>query len=396
MEIAMYRYVVELLNPLIITSTQGYKGMSYTIVSDYIPGSMVRGAIFTHFLIEKLVSENDIGLEAKSPRHSVTPALPIPRELRDSAYLLRDAAFAHALTYTLKGGGDTVFSLGIENILKHVSKCVDVEKAIEKTVFESSVKSDVNAYKNALSDPAEVFGSSTERENACGLTVVKRDGRWVSYKPKRGIYVETAVDRSRGSAAHGMLYAYEYIEPGNIFTGFVSVASDSKVAEAFKSISKSCIVARIGRGLGRGFGLSRICIEGIAAFDAMSEAVDLYPGRFVAMYATSPMFLVNPMPRPIASGDEIELNVFGTSVAKVVVCSVIGKDPVKYYGWSYRHGLPKLPIVANPPGSLAIVTINSVYNKDFAKLLALTGFNNFSAQGFNFVKPLTQDFFEVV
>ncbi len=396
MEITIYRYVIELLSPLIVTSAQGYKGMSYTVVSDHIPGSMVRGALFTHLLIEKMVSKQDVDLEAKSPRHSVTPALPIPRESPSPAYLFRDAAFAHALTFTLKGGGKVVFSFGIENILKHVGKCADVEKVVEELVFESSISSDVVAYKSAFSDPAAVFRSSAERDNVCGSTVARKNGKWIVHKPNRGIYVETAVERSRGSAAHGMLYAYEYMEPGNIFTGFVAVASDSRVAEAFKSIDKGCVVARVGRGLGRGFGLSRICMEGIEASAVVPEADDLHPGRYIAMYAAAPTVLVGPMPRPIASNDRLRLDVFGNPVADVVVCDVIGRGHVKYYGWSYRYGLPKLPIRANHPGALAIVRVDSVHNKDLARLLPLAGFSSFSAQGLNFVKLLSQDFFEVI
>ena len=43
MRVLTLRYVINLMSPTVVTSTHGYRGMTYTTVSDYLLGSVVRG-----------------------------------------------------------------------------------------------------------------------------------------------------------------------------------------------------------------------------------------------------------------------------------------------------------------------------------------------------------------
>ncbi|MEM0338065.1 MAG: hypothetical protein QW284_00015 [Ignisphaera sp.] len=397
MEIGLYRYRLELLTPAIVTSAQGYRGMSYTTVSKYILGSVVRGALFSQLLSENAITSADAHRESLNPSHSVTPALHVPREKADTAIPIKDVAFAHALTFMFKHatGSPRVLSFGIDRLLQYIETGkYGVEEALKELIFNVTLITDVKAFKNAVSNPIEVLKSSTEMKSACGNTIVRDAGGWVVSEPSTSIYVETAVDRARRSAASGALYAYEYIEPGNMFVGLIATQSGSPIADALKSYDKSCLVVRVGRGGGRGFGISRLCIESID----QSKVIDPFDldNKLYVLYAASPMLNIDGVPGPVVTGDEITVKVFGSTAAVIKIRAVIGRHTTKYYGWSYRTGLPKLPVEVNSPGTLAVAEILRVYNHELLAYTVATGFNSLSSQGFNFAKLIRQDFVEVV
>jgi len=391
-----FRVSIQLLTPTIITSLAGYRGMSYSVVSSYIPGSMVRGALFTRMLLERLLNEKTINEESLRPRHAVSPALYVPHWL-DKALPFSSVSFAHALAYTLKSGrdGGSVYSLGLDRLLDAVRKGVDVQRALSELIFEHSLRMDCKAYSEALERPDKslvaVFRSSTEARPAQGLTIARKGGSWLAVSPERGIYAETAVDRARGSAAHGALYAYEYIVPGSRFVALLSAEEGSPIAEALNSLS-GCIEVRIGRGTGRGFGIARMCIERLGSDERSElENEEVRSGEIVALCALSPLATLTPLPEPVApSVGAIDVKVFGSKAGRFDVIAVLGRGTQLYTGWSYRTRSPKLPIKANTPGTIVIARVTQV--SELLRETALAGINELSSQGMSFVKILTRDY----
>lgn len=388
MNIDVYKYVVEILTPTIITSPSGYRGLSYTISLNYIPGSTIRGALFSYLMMEKLIDKQQLDNEALNPSHSTSPALQIPKDKLNQASPYKDVAFAHSLSYTFKDGGGIVYSLGLDKILTLVNKeGMKVEDALYRVMKEFIISLDVKAYSS------NIFVSSPETKKMLGEIIFRKDINWVRLDPKISIYVENAVDRARGSAFEGVLYAYEFIEPGSTFTGYISVEAGSQISKVLRSINRSSIIVRIGRGIGRGYGISRLTLTRV---ETEYTDIDIYPGKRLIMYMASPA--VNPidLPRPISRGDMLELKIWDRyKVAKLRIEGIIGNITCKFYGWSYRTSLPKLPVESLVPGTLAIVLIEEVYNKDLVKLLHLTGFSILSSQGYNFIRFLERDFIPV-
>jgi len=388
MSFRVYLYAIRLLTPTVLTSTYGFRGMSYTVVSDYIPGSVVRGALLSELMIEGLLDKRDADLEAVNPLHVFSPALHVPRD-RAEAVPLKDVAFAHALAYQLKGD-NTVYSFGIEKLIERVEKGVAVEEALTDIIGSTLESIDRDAYRTTTSSGFPVR-SSAEMKPASHSVIVRTDGSWRITKPGRGIYVENAVERSRGSAAHGMLYAYEYLKPGERFVGFIILSEHSYLVKPLEDLARGkCINVRIGRGLGRGFGLAELYIRE-ADYKLLSSSEESACEGLVAFYTFAPFAELDPLPRPPRAGEELEIEVFGNIVGKAKVVAALGRGSVEYRGWSYRTSLPKLPVRALSPGSLIIAQLLDA-KCDVLRLGAPVGLGPLSAQGFNIVVPLRRDF----
>lgn len=385
MVIVTYKYVVEVLTPTIITSPSGYRGLSYTIVSNYINGSIVRGALFSYLLLEKLITKDIVDSETRNPSHSVSPALPVPKNMASQAIPYLDTAFAHSLSYTFKGDGKIVYSLGIDKLLSQIRKGLRLEEAFYSIINEFVIARDREAYKHN-----DIFTSSSETRKVLGDTIAKSGGRWIRVNPSLSVYVENAVDRARGSAAEGMLYAYEYIEPGSTFIGYISTEEKSYISKVLESIKNSDILIRIGRGIGRGYGVSKLTLTPV---EIKAEDIYIESNNKFIMYAASP--LVNPrgLPRPLAVSDEVELSLWDRyKVARVRIDGIISGATWRFYGWSYRTSFPKLPVEALIPGNLALVSLHEIFDRSLIDVLYVAGFSMLSSQGYNFVKILDRDF----
>lgn len=385
MVVVAYKYVVELLTPTIITSPSGYRGLSYTIASSYIHGSLIRGALFSYLLFEKIMNKHQIDEEALNPRHSVSPALPVSKDMVSQAIPYDNTAFAHSLSYAFKGESGVIYSLGIDRLLELIRKGVKIEEALYTIIRRFSLSTDKRAYGSG-----DVFSSSSETKRVLGETIAKRDGKWFKESPRVSIYIENAVDRARGSAAEGALYAYEYVEPGTTFVGYISVEEGSEVSKALESIKGSNILVRIGRGIGRGYGISKLTL--ISATEKQ-RSIDLNSGSRIVLYMASPVTNPEGLPKPLSPGDVMDMSLWDRhKVARVRIDSVIGGVTHRFYGWSYRTSLPKLPVEALIPGNLAVVSLENVYDRNLVELLHITGFSILSSQGYNFVEFLEHDF----
>lgn len=384
----IFTYELVPTTPMIITSATGFRGMCYTVATSYVPGSMVRGALMTRLLEEKLIDQKDVENEALNPLHSVSPALYAPQPSKPVPY--RDLAFAHALSFVFKGE-DKVFSLGIEQLMLLIERGKDVETALRELLLDTMFRVDRRAYSNIASDPSWIFKCSAEMKSAAHEPLARIDGVWKIVKPSRGVYVENAVDRARESAMHGALYAYEYVEPGSRFVGFIAVDESSALATALDSLKGSCTIVRIGRGLGRGFGIARLCISEARPEDFELQ-IEVPKNSRIALYAFSPLTKADEPYRPPCAGDELTLRVFGSRVCRARVVASLGRGLLRYGGWSYRSGTPKMPIKALQPGSLIFIEILETYDRDLFTYLPFAGISELSSQGFDIAAPLHRDF----
>jgi len=389
MELKTYLYKLKLLTPTIITSAYGFRGMSYTITTNFIPGSIVRGGILEKLIAEGLLIKDDVNREAVNPLHTVSPALPVP-EAESEMLPLKDVVFAHALSYQVKGD-DAVYSFGLDELLERIRKENDVDAALANLVLKTMISFDRKAYEDgAKKGYAWVLRSSSEVKPSVHHVIARKDKSWHVVGLRKGIYVENAVERSRGSVAPGMLYAYEYIEPGQRFVGFITLSKNSYLLQSFESVDGSCMKVRIGRGLGRGFGISELCLREIDS--EVFAGGDVIKDSVVAIYTFSPFAIADPLPRPSKVGDEVEIDVFGEGIAKLKIIAILGREIVEYRGWSYRTLGPKLPVRALGPGSLLIARVLDLKKSDVLKFGSPVGLAPLSAQGFNIITPLDKDF----
>lgn len=384
MGIAVYRYVIEILTPTIVTAPSGYRGMSYTLASNYIHGASVRGALFSSLMSERLVELQAAQKESLNPLHSVTPALYTPNP---SAALYIDVAFAHCLTYSFKMGGE-VYSLGIEALLEHAERERDVNRALHRILVDYILSVDRLSYRSG-----DVFRTSADTKRMLGEIIFRRDGgSWVRVRPRTSVYVENAVDRVRRSSAEGVLYAYEHIEPGSTFVGYIAVDERSKIHNALNSIVKSHVLVRIGRGIGRGYGLSRLVLHPFDTDKLYSITAEVRQGERVVVYFASPSVELKALPTVPAPRDTIVARVFGLEALSLEIEAVLGRATDVFYGWSYRTGSPKLPIKTLASGSLAVAVVQRIHNSDLVKHLPVAGYNHLSSQGYNIVLLLERDF----
>jgi len=395
----VYRYVITNITPLIITSPRGYRGLSYVHVADYINGSMVRGGLITSLMNYGIIKDQNEA-EKLSYNIRVTPALPC-KNTESSLY--KDVTFAHSLSYTFKAPmphdekreerRKFVYSLGILNLINLIiHRKMSVEDAISELIsrlsrrliesLKSSIEFDIRRH------PAEI-------KNAEGMIIVKDTRGWATISTETGVYVETSVERARGSSRPGVLYAYEYIRPGTIFTGYITYLGDDKdLATILKDLAreKKEILVRIGRGTGRGYGLCKLKLEMHDIKEIEGEIKDI---NIIALEAISPMFTISPYPKPVTSGDKFSVNISQTESMELEILHVIGRHQLMYRGWSYLYNAPRLPILAQAPGCLFISRITKADPNtinDVLSYLPYVGLNEYSSLGFNFVYPIIEDF----
>lgn len=369
---ALYKYVLRLLTPTVIVTRAGTRGMVYAAGPPYIPGSQVRGALLTYMLREGLADEGELREEALEPRHAVTPALPC-EGAGDSLY--KDVQFAHVLCYTYKlkpeGGGAEVHCIEPERVIRGGRISAD---ALQELFVEYEV--------SELSSGAH-WRRLAEREPYCGPVVVRTKGV-LKADVRRDVYVEVGLERSKGGAKPGALYAYEYLIPGQHFTGYVACAPDSLLCRLLGKRVEGRVLVRVGKGVGRGFGLAELLVEPAEP----ERAVALRKGEPAVLKVVGPTFVLDPegpqLTRPPRRGDRLVAEAWlggaGGSL-DMEVTEVLGSTAT-YTGWSYRTGSPKLPVTALQPGSLIAVRVVGGEG-ELASDMKYTGLNRFASQGFN-------------
>jgi len=380
MNINIYKYVITNVTPLVITAPSGYRGLSYSCVADYINGSMVRGAFLTSLMSNGLIKQDEI--EKISYNIRVTPALPCNTP---ESKLYEDVMFAHSLAYRFKSKDVAIYSLNVSKLLDLIKKGENVKKIIVKLIKNvSDLLISTGMIKDLRHHPVEI-------KRMEGATIVRDNNMWKALSPEVGLYVETSIERARGSSRPGILYAYEYITPGTLFTGYISYLSkgEDDLAALLEDLSKSRkeLIVRIGRGTGRGYGICRLKLE---SHEVKPEVIK---EDIIAFEVIGPTFTISPYPRPLIKGDEISVKVPTLGSTKLKILYAIGRKTITYRGWSYLYNAPRVPITAQAPGFILIARILEC--QELGNILAYMpyiGLDENSTLGFNILYPLLEDF----
>lgn len=371
----LYRYVLKLLSPTVIVTRAGARGIVYTAGPPYIPGSQVRGALLAYMLSEGHADRRRLHEEALEPKHAVTPALPC-EGAKDSLY--KEAELAHALCYTYKLRADGE---------RAEVRCINPKEVIE----DGRISADSLQAMFVRQEASELRSSTPwrrlpEREPYHGPVVV-RGGKMFRADVEKDVYVEVGLELSRGGAKPGALYAYEYIVPGQHFTGYITCAQGSLLCELLGKLSGRGALVRVGKGIGRGFGLAKLLAERVKP----ERGEELREGEYTVLKVVGLTFVISPegsqLARPPRQGDRLSAKAWLAREKRSLVMEVteVLGSVATYMGWSYRTGSPKLPVSALQPGSLIVARVIESQGM-LASDLKYTGLDCFASQGFNILE----------
>jgi len=210
--------------------------------------------------------------------------------------------------------------------------------------------------------------------------------------------ISTAISKRRASSQSGMLYEYDFMIEGQRFWSYIGISD-----ELSKYVEKG-LELKIGRGVSRGFGSSRIeNVEEISLSERrerIESEVDLR-GKTVLFYAQSPLLgfdgFVNYTPYP----KNIELNsvlkVCGFNVynaGSITVSEVYAKTRALHGGWDMDMNVrrPVFTGVASE-GAIAVGRVNVKQDTVTAlALLSIVGYpikvDGYVFTGLNILTPL--------
>jgi hypothetical protein len=221
-------------------------------------------------------------------------------------------------------------------------------------------------------------GVAIEKVSSSGAEI------WRKVKVRKGMYLENAVDRARGSVYAGALYGYEYIAPETVFTGYVACRDGQGLCDGLSKVSKAEIL--IGKGQGRGFGRARIEVEQVKPEEIVKVSCPIGE-KLVALVSSSISFVADPMPRPVSVGDMLET----LSGVKLMVKHVIGSRIDTYTGWSRLRHSPKLVIRGNAPGTIIIAELSEAKLSEDTCIELSMGMLKNSLPGFNTFHVVRRD-----
>ena len=392
--VKLYWLRLRVASPAILTLKVGRAGFLYSTLTDYIPGSMIKGAMLSAAVNEGQMSADEAYGLAIEPDFAVSAALrSVPRGATPIAELLP----THSLCYISKleaataERGPRIYSLGIDKIVAKIGG--GPEDAIK------------NALESAIQKLVSRLGWGAfpgELKEAAGKPAIRVDGEW-RLLPRRmsapegqlsSHYIQVALDHARGGSAPGLLYAYEHVLPGVEYSCLVAASDASKMPEVLKTLGSKGASLRIGRGLTRGFGRFKMELREVEPLTFNGEG--LRDGEVVALEALSPLFVLDPFPRPPRRGDFLVDPSWYRRMLSVdagfrleVLC-VIGQ-PVSYRGWSLKTGLPKLPVTALDIGGIVICRVRGKAPADVLRYMPAIGLDSYASSGFNIVLPLKPD-----
>jgi hypothetical protein len=379
MGVDLYRVVLTLFSPTIVSAKGSERGLLYTITKEIIPGPTFHGALIKSLTLNVYPGSN---VESSALQTFATPLYPVTT--RDSK-LYNDVTVAHALSIHGKGRASAIVtSYSIEKVLALLEQGSELEEAIAKSISEylevlysESLKLGAGLSIN-IADLKSTQGVAVEKIGIGGVDV------WSKVKVRKGVYLENAVDRVRGAVRAGAFYGYEYIAPGTVFTGYVACLSGQGLCKDLPTINGVDIL--VGKGQGRGFGRARIEVKQVKVEDIVKVCCPL-DEKLVALISTSPSLVADPIPRPIRVGDVLET----VSGAKLVVKHVIGSRVDVYTGWSRLRHSPRLVIRGNAVGVILIAEVVDDKLSESLCLELMLGMIRNSLPGFNTFQVVKKD-----
>lgn len=360
-----------------------------------IPASTVRGALIKKIVVDTIGPINDIN---KIEANDATS-----KKLRD--LVLRPKIRVSPLTYIIDGKETHIAHIFFcDRKIKSEDSSKIFSTLREKNDLVSFIKNErIEEYHRFIPDIKESYPKSI-----VGELLIKKNGEYEKINLKKWFYQNVAINHvhrisesgklkslrlgETREIGAGLLFSYEAFQPGIEFR-FHIVDLENQLAPLLERYGGE-IEILIGRGVSRGFGLTKCIFEIEDLENELIEEDYLIVDNTVLGKAISPVFsIVSPeTTRPFVSRVKIENNyVSGTIILKEIkdyegdlIPAVFAKKIV-VKSWAYGYG-PRPSIKAAAPGSLFVYKVNATNVKKFLRYLELVGLDDFSRLGYNYLR----------
>jgi len=392
----LYEFKIKTLTPLTVAVKEGFKGLLYKALKEHIPGSTVKGSILSKIIREYGVSKL-VNNEVHDPQISITQALACPSM---DYTLIENVLPTHPLCYRWKTE-KRIETLNLGDLLTEFKKSKDVKRAFSN-ILDKVTKLHLDYFKT------RAILRSTGEMVSKPFIAVKRNGVWEKITVHTSTYIQVGIEKISRRASPGLIYGYEYVKPGQCYTGFIAGKRVENIAKMLGETSE----LKIGRGISRGFGtvlfeLREVDVEKFFE-EKLSKIVDLdclKKEEPLCLYALSPLVtepLGEVLNANIKGSLELPTNWLSKNIGelnakiKLEVYGALSFGTELYRGFSLRTTTPKITVKSLAKGTLLLCEIKEVSgtSSNLEKLLTYTvfyGLDFFSTQGYNHVIPLTKD-----
>ncbi|MEM0049617.1 MAG: hypothetical protein QW424_07045 [Candidatus Bathyarchaeia archaeon] len=308
--------VLEILSPTIITERRSLRGFLKTL--DYIPASTLRGAILSELYRNGIVGDDFLKSEREKPSVIASYAYPVTSG-GEKCYP------SHPFMYKCKVCGQ------YENYLGKIIEELERDEKL-KELTDITCRNGHMALENLYSKhyPSEAGKVPASR------------------------FICTGVNKRRGSSETGMLYEYEAITPGRKF--WTTLAIPDKIEKYIDGLE-----IRIGRGISRGFGISKIIKSRVISLREVAMRIEeaLTHGRYLVLFSSSPLVschekFYTPYPSEIDLSNIAAISALGEK-GKLMIKTVYGKADFHIGGWDMHRNAEKVSVkFATRPGAIVV------------------------------------------
>ncbi|MEM4677384.1 MAG: hypothetical protein QXY55_05805 [Candidatus Korarchaeota archaeon] len=314
--------MLEILSPTIITERRSLRGFLKTL--DYIPASTLRGAILSELYRNGIVGDDFLKSERDKPSVIASYAYPVTSDGK-KCYP------SHPFMYRCKVCGQ--YENYLDKIIEDLERDGDLERYGElRKLIGITCRNGHAALENLYSKyyPSETCKVSASR------------------------FICTGVNKRRGSSETGMLYEYEAITPGRKFWATLTIPDEiEKYIDGLE--------IRIGRGISRGFGISKIVKSKVISLREAAMKIEeaLTHGRYLVLFGSSPLVSCHeksytPYPSSIDLSNIAAISALGEK-GKLVIKTVYGKADFRIGGWDMHRNVEKVSVkFATRPGAIVI------------------------------------------
>ncbi|MEM0235128.1 RAMP superfamily CRISPR-associated protein [Thermofilum sp.] len=307
---------LEILSPTIVTERRSLRGFLKAL--DYIPASTLRGAILSELYRRGIVKESFLESERARPSVITSYAYPVVDG--------RKTYPAHPFMYECK------ICKVVKNYLSEVIEDLESHGHLSKLAHLTCESGHV-ALESLYSKPYPKEGKN---------------------RVPTSRFLCTGVSKERGTSEIGMLYEYEAIAPGRKF--WATMAVPDELEEHVDGLE-----VRIGRGISRGFGRSRIIKSSVIGLRGLAAKIEevIVQGKYIVFYASSPLVSCHQdsyEPYPL----EVDLSSLTAKLAmseggKLEVKAVYGRADFRIGGWDMYENVEKAPVEhATRPGAIVV------------------------------------------